>query len=113
MEQEVERQLARELSGILSQWRSVCASRHDIYLASEQFGMCASERFHQRFSSIDYDARWGFRGGEFRGKISETLTAPTLRYQRSREKSRSINRWSYLSFAKKPRNEVEFRDTLG
>jgi hypothetical protein len=40
--------------------------------------MCGSERFHQRFSSIDYDARRGFRKGEFRGDFSETLTALAL-----------------------------------
>ena len=42
---------------------------------SKQMLMCGSERFHRRFSSIDYDARKGFRKGEFRGEISETLTA--------------------------------------
>jgi hypothetical protein len=40
--------------------------------------MCGSERFHRRFSSIDYDARRGFRKGEFRGDFSETLTALAL-----------------------------------
>jgi hypothetical protein len=53
--------------------------------------MCASERFHRRFSSIDYDARGDFRGSEFRGKTTETLTAPTLRFQRGREQSRPID----------------------
>jgi hypothetical protein len=54
--------------------------------------MCASERFQQRFSSIDYDARGDCCGGEYRGEISETLTVPPLRFQRSREQSRSIDR---------------------
>jgi hypothetical protein len=40
--------------------------------------MCGSERFHRRFSSIDYDARRDFRKGEFRGDFSETLTALAL-----------------------------------
>jgi hypothetical protein len=42
---------------------------------SDQFVMCASERFHQRFSSIDYGARGDIRVIEFRGIFSETLTA--------------------------------------
>jgi hypothetical protein len=37
--------------------------------------MCASERIHRRFSSLDYDAREDFCVIEFRLKISETLTA--------------------------------------
>jgi hypothetical protein len=36
--------------------------------------MCGSERFHRRFSSIDYEARKDFCVIEFRLKISETLT---------------------------------------
>jgi hypothetical protein len=63
--------------------------------------MCASGRFHRRFSSIDYDAREDFRGGEFRGIFSETLTARALRFQRGREQSRSVNRWLCLRFAEK------------
>jgi hypothetical protein len=42
--------------------------------------MCASEQFHRRFSSIDYDAKGDFCREGFRGEISETLTAPTLRF---------------------------------
>ena len=45
---------------------------------SKQMLMCGSERFHRRFSSIDYDARRGFRKGEFQGDFSETLTALAL-----------------------------------
>jgi hypothetical protein len=37
--------------------------------------MCASEQFHRGFSSFDYDARRDFCVFEYRGKISETLTA--------------------------------------
>jgi hypothetical protein len=57
-----------------------------------QIVMCASERFRRGFSSIDYDARGDFSVLEFQGKTSETLTAPTLRFQRGRELSRSIDR---------------------
>jgi hypothetical protein len=43
--------------------------------------MCGSERFHRRPSSIDYEARRDFRGSEFRGIFSGTLTM-TLRRDR-------------------------------
>jgi len=36
---------------------------------------CAYERFHRRFSNIDYDAREGFCVFEYRGEFSDTRTA--------------------------------------
>jgi hypothetical protein len=41
---------------------------------SKQIVMCGSERFHRRFSSIDYGARVGLCACEFRGIFSGTLT---------------------------------------
>jgi hypothetical protein len=54
--------------------------------------MCGSERFHRRFSSIDYDAKRGFRKGEFRGDFSETRTALALVVSAAREQTCSIDR---------------------
>jgi len=99
----IERELSRKRGEILSQLRGVRASRHDIQNASRQIVMCASERFLRGSSSIDYDARGDFRVLEFQGKISETLRAPALRFQRGREGSRSIDRGVVRVSLKKPR----------
>jgi hypothetical protein len=56
--------------------------------------MCGSERFHRRFSSIDYDARRGFRKGEFRGDFSETHTALALIFSAAvNRRARLIAAW--------------------
>jgi hypothetical protein len=44
--------------------------------------MCGSERFHRRFSGIDYETRWDFLGREFRGDFSGTLPVPLRCYLR-------------------------------
>ena len=64
-----------------------------MYVYQKQILMCGSERFHRRFSSIDYDARRGFRKGEFRGDFSETLTALALVF------SAAVNRRARLIVA--------------
>jgi hypothetical protein len=50
--------------------------------------MCGSERFRRRLSSIDYDSKCDFRGSEFRGNFSGTLTVTLLRYRRALEQLR-------------------------
>jgi len=57
---------------------------------TKQIVMCGSERFHRRFSSIDYDARRDFRGSEFRGDFSGTLTATAFRDRRALVQLRQI-----------------------
>src|SRR5277367_4948925 len=57
---------------------------------SKQIVMCASERFHRPFSSIDYGARGGFCVFEFRGKISVTLTVALRRDRGALEQLRKI-----------------------
>jgi hypothetical protein len=52
--------------------------------------MCGSERFHRRFSSIDYDARCNFLVSELRANFSGTLTATAFLNRRSLEQLRRI-----------------------
>src|SRR5271167_3817850 len=66
---------------------------------SKQIGMCASERFHRRFSSIDYGARGGSCVCEFRGKTSVTLTVTLRRDRGLSNNCARLNVWHCLSFA--------------
>jgi len=52
--------------------------------------MCGSERFHRRFSSIDYGARGGLCACEFRGIFSGTLTMTLRRDRRALAQLRQI-----------------------
>jgi hypothetical protein len=58
--------------------------------ASNQIVMCSSERFHRRFSSIDYDARCNFLVSELRANISGTLTATAFSERSALEQLRQI-----------------------
>jgi hypothetical protein len=63
---------------------------------SKQIVMCASERFHRRFSSIDYGARGGFCVCEFRGIFSGTLTVTLRRDRRVLVRLRQIKCFAWF-----------------
>jgi hypothetical protein len=52
--------------------------------------MCASERFHRRFSSIDYDARGDCCQGEFRGQLPLDFSKPPPQSPSSSNSAREV-----------------------
>jgi hypothetical protein len=71
---------------------------------SKQIVMCGSERFHRRFSSIDYGARRGLCACEFRGIFSGTLTVIYVVIGALSHSCARLNDWVGLSYAEKTRD---------